>query len=342
MIGITTGFGLLAWLLVLIPFVAMAVRQDAVRVFKSAVSGKYFREQGHERSRDFSAAGIIVPGDVSGVEAVTILDEVLGRAYPKYILRNICRPIRMDKLTMNIDVATKMTGREKVKPMIEAEISAEDYTRVPFDLWKNVVHVAVVDEAQMKASHDVLGMNIDSASMELARMENKQIGEIAEENITEKADTVVYADWGLRTTPPDNDTDPLIAIVASMAAIEGAGHTPDFMALHPGLWAKFITNSYIRTLVHSDVMKMTPAGPRFSLPGWPQMAIYISNALTEVPTGSVGPIVGSRMAPGLVLGQGPTVAARYRDEPKGYFAYIIRQWLEPLVILDEALDMICT
>ncbi|GAF67760.1 unnamed protein product, partial [marine sediment metagenome] len=259
----------------------------------------------------------------------------------KYVLRNICKPIRMDTLEQRVDIAVKMTGHEKVPAMIEAEIDAEAYLPVPFDLWKNVCHVVMSDEATMKAAHDIMGLNVDSAAKDLTRMENSQIATIAE-GCTEKASTVVYADWGLRTTAPDNDTDPLLAIVASMSAIEAAGHTPDFMALHPALWAKFITNSYIRELVHAGVMSMTAGGPRFSLPGWPQMRIYISRALSETPGASVGPIVGSASAPGLVLGQGPTSAAKYRDEPKGLVAYIIRQFLEPKIVIDEALDMICT
>ena len=36
------------------------------------------------------------------------------------------------------------------------------------------------------------------------------------------------------------------------------------------------------------------------------------------------------------------MAAQYRNEPAGYDAYIIRDWLEPKVVLDDALDMICT
>ena len=37
------------------------------------------------------------------------------------------------------------------------------------------------------------------------------------------------------------------------------------------------------------------------------------------------------------LGEGPTEAARYRDEKAGYDAYIIRQWLEPKLVLGDAI-----
>jgi len=76
-----------------------------------------------------------------------ILDEVLGAARPLYKLRAICRPVRMDSLTARVDIATGLTGQEKVPPMVEAEIASESYSPVSFDLWKNVVHVVVSDEA---------------------------------------------------------------------------------------------------------------------------------------------------------------------------------------------------
>jgi hypothetical protein len=225
----------------------------------------------------------------------------------------------MDKLTARIDVATKLAGQEKVPPLIEAEISKESYTPVNFDLWKNVVHVVVADEAQMKAAHDILGLHTSDAARDLARMENKQIAEVAEANITEKVAGTPYSDWGARTGGV-SDTDPMLAIQASMAYVAGQGYPPDFLAMHP----------------------TAPTGGQFTLPGWPTVAIFVDWALTETPTASIGPIVGSRAAPALVFGEGPDMAARYRNDKAGYDAYIIRDWMEPKVVLDAAADMICT
>jgi len=315
---------------------------DNSRVFMSAVDGKYYKQMGNpERARDFTgAAGVLTPGDISSVQAVTILDEVLGRARTSYNLRGICRPVRMDKLTMRIDVATGLTGQEKVPPMIEAEISKEAYTPVDFDLWKNVVHVVAVDEAQMKAAHDVLGMSIDDAARDLPRMENKQIGEIVEA-CTEKVAATVYADWGAFTDGVSN-ANPMDQIIPSIDYIQALGYPVDFMAMHPNLWGKFILNTYVRDLVHAGIVKVGADGGYFTLPGYPRVRVFTDYTLTETPDGTHGPIVGSSRAPGLVLGQGPVTAARYRDEGKGFDAYIIRQWLEPQISLDAALDKICT
>jgi len=306
------------------------------RIYHSAVNGGYFKQP---RSTVFEAQ-MITPGDIADIEAVTILDEVLGLARPQYKLRPVCRPIRMDSLTARIDVATALAGQEKVPALVEAEISAEAYTPVDFALWKNVVHVALSDEARKKAAHDILGLHVSDAARDLARMENKQIKEIAEA-CTEKVSGTAYSDWGAITSGL-SDTNPMLAIQASMQYIEGKGYEPDFLALHPTLWGKFIQNTYVRDLVHAGIASIGAAGGQFTLPGFPTVKVFVDYALTETPTASLGPLVGSTTAPTLVLGQGPTEAARYRDEKAGYDAYIIRQYLEPKIVLDDAIDKICT
>ena len=286
-------------------------------------------------------AQMITPGDIADIEAVVILDEVLGLARPQYTLRGLCRPVRMDSLTARVDVATALAGKEKVPPLVEAEIVAEAYSAVDFALWKNVVHVAISDEARKKAAHDILGLHASDAARDLARMENKQVAEEAEDNITEKVSGTAYSDWGARTSGV-SDTDPMLAIQASMAYIAGKGYPPDFVAMHPTIWNAFITNTWIRELMKASILRLAPTGGNFTLPGWPTVEVFVDWSLTETPTSAIGPIVGSRAAPGMVLGEGPTEAARYRDEKAGDDAYIIRQWLQPQVVLDDALDMICT
>jgi hypothetical protein len=317
---------------------------DYPRVIKSVVDGKYYKAAYNPEldkgSKNWSA-GIVSPGDIANIQAVTILDEVLGLARPQYKLRPLCRPIRMDQLTTRIDVATALAGQEKVPPLIEAEISKQAYTPVNFDLWKNVVHVAIADEAGMKAAHDILALHTSDAARDLARMENKQIAEVAEAGISEKVSGTAYSDWAARTSGV-SDTDPMLAIQESMAYIAGKGYPPDFLAMHPTLWNKFITNTWIRDLVHAGILSLAPSGGQFNLPGWPTVEIFVDWSLTETPTASVGPIVGSRAAPVLVYGEGPTMAARYRNDKAGYDAYIIRDWLEPKVVLDDAADIICT
>lgn len=293
-----------------------------------------------ERQRRFYSAGIVSPSDISDVQAVTILDQLLGLARPQYNLRQLLRPIAMDNLTMRIDVATTLAGQEKVPPLVEAEISKNAYTAVNFDLWKNVVHVAAADEAQMKAAHPILNISIQDGARDIARMENKQIAEILEGNITEKVAGSVYSDWGAQTSGV-SDTNPFDAIGASVGYIEETkGYPVNFMAMHPTLYRKFILNTWVRELVHAGMATLGANGGSFTLPGYPDIRVVRDIALTETPTASVGPIVGNIGAG--VLGLGPTMAAAYRDEKAGYDAYIVRTWLEPKVVIDDGFDMICT
>jgi hypothetical protein len=263
-------------------------------------------------------AQLIQPGDVSSIEATAVLDEVLGLAAPQYTLRGVCRQIRMDGLTARVDVATKLAGQEKVPPMVEAELSAESYTAVELELWKNVVHVAVSDEAQKRAAHDILGLHASDAARDLARMENKQI---AEELAT--ATDQSGADWGTSTNNPFND------IVAAMTTIEGNGHPVDFIVAHPLVWGDYFSNPFVRGTIQGVQL---PTGRVFQVPGLPGVTGYSDAALT-----STVAYVGSRAAPAIVLGEGPTEAAQYRDEKAGYDAYVIRQWLQPKLVQDGAI-----
>jgi hypothetical protein len=316
-----------------------------IQVYQSAVDGKFYKAAGDlnsiESSCRFEAAGIVMPSDVSSVQAVTILNEVLGLARPQYTLRGICRPIPMDNLTMRVDIATSLAGQRKVKPLEEAKISAEAYSAVNFDLWKNVVHVAMPDETQMKSAHPLLQMHVSDAARDLARMGNLDIAEEVEGKVTEKVSSVPYVDWGAVSSGL-SVTNPLTAITASINYIQGKGYPVDFMAMHPTVYGKFLQNTFISKMQYSGLANLGTDGGTFRMPGYPTIKIFTDFALTETPTSSVGPIVGSSAAPGIALGQGPTMAASYRNELAGYDGYIIREWSQPKVVLDDALDIICT
>ena len=241
------------------------------RVWRSAVSRRYY---GQSEPRVYEAQ-LIQPGDVAGIEAVTILDEVLGLASPQYVLRQVCRPVRMDSLTARVDIATKLAGQERVPSLVEAELSAQSYTTVEFDLWKNVVHIAVSDEARRKAAHDILGLHASDAARDLARMENKQV---AEELAT--AADVAGSDWGNAANNPYED------IVGAITTIEGGGYPVDFVAADPLVWADFLSNPFVKGTMRGV---QYPAGRVFPVPGLPGVTGYSDGALPDtVPTWVAG------------------------------------------------------
>ena len=70
---------------------------NSVKIYRSALDGKYYKASGNPESlRKFEAGGVIMPSDISSVQAITVLNEVLGLARPNYNLRNVCRIIPMD------------------------------------------------------------------------------------------------------------------------------------------------------------------------------------------------------------------------------------------------------
>jgi hypothetical protein len=295
------------------------------RVWRSSVSGRYYKQP----EPQVFEAQMITPEDISSIEAVTILDEVLGLARPQYKLRQICRLIRMDSLTANVDVATKLTGQEKVPPLVEAEIAAEAYTRVGFDLWKNVTHVALSDEALKKAAHDILGLHVSDAAKELGRMENKQVAE----EMPSATDQAAGGAWDAMTTPPTSDNNPFEDILTALDTLDGKGYPANWAVMNPKVWKAFITNSYVKDLVHAGIARLGALGGEFSLPGYPNVRVLVDHAVTP----NTSCYIMSSDAPALVMGEGPTEAARYRDEKAGYYAYIIRQWLQPKLVLGDAI-----
>jgi len=294
------------------------------RVWRSAVESRYYKQT---RPQVFEAQAIL-PEDIETIEAVTILDEVLGLARPQYKLRQVCRVIRMDSLQARIDVATKLTGQEKVPPMVEAEISAEAYQAVTFNLWKNVVHVVISDEARMRAAHDILRLHVEDAARELARMENKQIAEELD-----KASTVAAGGAWDAVTNGVSDNNPFDDLIAVFNTLEAAGYPPTHAVMHPKVWGAFITNTWVRDLVQAGIATLSREGGQFTIPGYPTVKVVVDHAVTP----DTSCFVLSAEAPAIVLGEGPTEAARYRDEKAGYDAYIIRQWLQPQLIISEAI-----
>jgi len=267
--------------------------------------------------------------DVSTIKSQIVLEEVLGLEWRQYKLRKACRVIPMPELVMTIDVGTKPSVAEKVPPMEEAEVMSTAYTNVDFELWKNVGHVVIADEASKKARHSIMNIEIQNCARDLVRAENSQIATVFAD-----ATDVTGEDWGAMTTAPNSDYNPLNKIGDVIKTIEDNGYLVDFMAVDGLAWKEFLTNSRVSAMVEAKILGVRddPMGGFISLPGWPQIQVLVDNHVTDTVA-----VIGSSNAPGIAFGEGPTEAARYRNEPKGYDAYIIRQWLQPKLTVSNAI-----
>ncbi len=263
-----------------------------------------------------------VPG-ITAVDLPILLQEIFGLLRPAYNLRNVARIITMDALKATIPVYTKLSADEKVPELTESAIVAGQWGTVTFDLWKNVVHLVVSDEAIKRANVDIFGTQARDAAGALAKSENSQIA-----TELEKATTVTGNDWGNDANNPYGD------IVQVMSEIGAQGYPPDLVAAHPLVWGNFFGNKFVKgQLLGAAYPDLTKAGG-FPIPGLPGVTGYSDFALTNTIA-----IVGARNA-ACVLGAGPTEAAKYRNERAGYDAYIIRQWLQPQLILAQAIRKI--
>jgi hypothetical protein len=257
--------------------------------------------------------GLIGIDNITDIEARVIVSEVLGLANRKYNLRKLTRVITMDQLIGDVPVATKLVGSTKVPEFVEARLSSQSYTKLSFNLWKNVVHVAISREAQRRARYDVLQMHVQDAARELAKMENDQIATALETT----TNTLAGSDWGL-------SNDPASDIMAAQAQIESLelGFNANYIAMHPLVYADLVTNELVKKYMSLDSVARTGNLPEFC--GLP---IIRDPALTNTIA-----LVVSTEAPAVVLGDGPSMVEKYTGGPAFYDGYAIAKFLEPKIV----------
>lgn len=291
-------------------------------VARNPVDGKFYAVN-MEQGGMFMEAQLVMPEDISAIEAKVVLDEVLGFATPERRLRALCQVVRMPELVMSVDVGTLRTGNEKVPPMVEAELKADSYTRVDFELWKNVDHIAFSDEAVKKAQHDIVRLATQNTARVLGKMENSQIATELK-SLTDQAGS----DWGAKTDGA-SDNNPFDDITAAIATVDGKGYTANRIGMHPLVWADFISNDYVQKYVQAGML--SPGGGTLALPILPTLQIVFDNALLNTAC-----YILDSSAPCILFGDGPTEAERYRHASAGFTGYLVRQWLQPKIVLSDA------
>jgi hypothetical protein len=267
--------------------------------------------------------GILV--DVSTIQATNVLAELLGLARPNYTLDAAVRAISTPELVLSVDTEAVGAGNEKLSPLEESLISEKTFSRVNLECDLNEVHIVVEDRAAMKASHDVLSLNIADAALEIARMRNSQIADIVE---AATQATVTGEEWD-DVTAGVSDHNPLHAIAASNNEIIANGYMPNFIALNYSDWANFITNTHIAPMVQAGILTINGGNAHVSLPGFPNLQVLLDNEVTA----GVAVLGASR---GTLLADGPTESVRYRNELKRYTGYIIRQYMQPKIAVAGA------
>jgi hypothetical protein len=257
--------------------------------------------------------------DVTDIKAQVVIAEVMGLARVQYRLRELCKVIPMPKLVADIRTAVDYTGSAKVPELVEADIKSQAYTKASFELWKNVVHLALSAEADLKTDVNILQLEMASAAKELARLENSQIAAEIEANGTAYSGT----DWGSKTNGVSN-YDPVEDLLGSAQYIFDAGYEAKMVAMHFLGYADLVTNTHISSLLERGTIVKTS-----KLPAIAGFQIIIDQNITNTKAYLVDP-----SAPAMILGEGPTMAVRYGDDsPKFYKGYAIAQFLQPKVVV---------
>jgi len=260
---------------------------------------------------------LIVSTDIpESMKAEVIVEEVLGLARPRYTLRQLCRVIDFgDAIQGKIPIATTLAGQEKVPPLVEAELSAQSYVDLNFELWKNVVHVAISKEAELKSKFDIMQLKVQDAARDLARMENKQIG--AE---LDTLTAIAGSDWSVDTN------DPLEDIMAAIEAIESLGYEPKVIAMATGVYAAFVHNDKVK-----EAYERGATVARGKIPAVAGLRIVVDTHITPKTA-----IVLDPDAPCIALADGPQLVEKYPGGAKFFDGYAIAQFLQPKIALDDA------
>jgi len=270
-------------------------------------------------SPEFKGGQMVLPTDVSAIRAQVVLEEVLGLARPQYTLRNICRIIPTMVLKFSVPKGTTLTAQEKVPILEEPEISGAKFTPIDFDLWKNAVLIVMAREARyIPGGTDAMRIQVDDSARALAASENSQIKTIAED-----VEDVTGADWG-------TDVNPYVNIEAAMDEIQP--YPVDFIAASPFVWLDFFSNDKVKGTGQPIATPEGLMGGVFTVPGLPGV-----KGISEASLTATIALVGSTRAPALMFADGPNESARFANELAGYDAFIVRQWLEPKLVVADAI-----
>lgn len=256
-------------------------------------------------------------GDIANVKAQVVIQEVLGLARVQYRLRELCQVIAMPHLVADVRTATDYTGSEKVPELVEADIKSQAYSKTSFDLWKNVVHLAISAEAGLKSDIDVLGLEVKSAAKELARMENSQIATEIEADSTAKSGSA----WATGSNNPTDD------IMAGADPIFDAGYEAKYLAMKHTQYVSLITNDLLAGFLERGTWVVDG-----KLPTVCGLKIIIDQNVTANKAYVIDPA-----APAIILGEGPELAIEYgQDDPRFFKGYALAKFIEPSFVNTSA------
>jgi len=267
-------------------------------------------------------SGNIDETSLANIEVVQLLREVIRRQWRKFYAIEGTRRIPVPKLKLDVPITDKYRASEKVPELVEPDQKSNKFTLANLVLWKNMVSIYESDESQLRADIQPLNHEIDQAAGALGFSANSQIAlEI------ETFSTTGVSDWGAMTTNADfSANNPLDDIQAAITTVTANHFRPDTIALHTRPLSDFLSNTFVNG--YATAMDRTMESG-FPLPKVPQLKVVQDLAFTN----TVATIYDSTA---MVLGEGPTTAEAFRNPLQSADGWVIRQWLHPLKVTNDA------
>ena len=169
-----------------------------------------------------------------------------------------------------------------------------------------------------KHSHPVLQLSVEDAAGAIAKVKNSQIKTILEGGTR----TSAGGNWKSTSNPYEDIDTAVTAIEETYEA--GVANT---LVAPRAVWTAFFSNDFVKGSLYGVGM---PTGKVFAVPGLPGFTGIMDASVTAAA------MVVCDKSQYCFLGQGPVEAEGYRNAAAGFDAWIIRDWMQPKLAVNNA------
>ena len=267
-----------------------------------------------EARYQYKTAGAVTSDDFAAVRTVNVMTELLNTTYKDTVLEQSVLVVQTPSLHLDIDTYDKFTAYQDVEEGVIVPTRKGALSRQSLDLRKDVAHLQFTDEVLMRGyDQNVYQVHIENAVNDLRRIKEKKIATILETATDDSG-----ADFGARTGGLSN-ADPYDVIGTTIDTITANDGIVDTFASADKVVRDFMGNSNVKGQFAAGAPQEVGARVVNNIQGFSGITWYISNELT--PT-----ILSVYDKRAVVLAQGPTKVAQYRNEEGGFEGYISRDW----------------
>jgi hypothetical protein len=276
-----------------------------------------------KKNRRLKSAAIGTNSDFAAIDVVNVLAEMVNTELRNFVLTEAVTTIGTPQLNLNVDTYTRFTNSQGVPEGVAPQTKRPGVSRTAFNLTKDVGHIAMTDEAQLRAVHDMFRQAIDTAVTDFRRIKSNKV---ATELETATSYTTNVADWQAMSTD-HNTTAPQFNLGAAADIIFSNNGNANIISTHDKAWRNFLMSTYVKGVLQAIPQPdLALAKVITNVPSLPGFTWYVDNEHTV----TIG-MVFDKAA--VFLMQGPVRVAQYRMEQEGVDGYIYRDWNLPKIVI---------